>query len=165
MEEVGTVITVPIKDADIWAGMEVLLCVGGNVIDIVKVDHMTIQGHYYVVGNNTACAMSDDMYLAYMYVKSKNGDLYKIKFNQWRSLIKSKIINSGRAVIYELLPSTFSTGYYSKLCISCGAYFSGNKKQQDCEECAEANRYAMIKLEELPKRAKRKRTIIRHGSI
>jgi len=158
MEEVGTVITVPIKDGDIWAGMDVLLCVGGNVVEIVKVDHMTVQGQYYVIGDTIACAMSEDMYLAYLYVKSKEGDkLHKIKFNQWKSLIKSKIINAGRAVIYELLPSTFSIGYYSKLCISCGSYFSGNKKQQDCEECSEINRYAKIKLSELPKRAKRKR--------
>ena len=165
MEDIGTVITVPIKDGDIWAGMEVLLCVGGKVLDIVKVDHINIKGQYYVIGNDMACAMEDDMYLAYLYVKSKDKELHKIKFNQWKSLIKTKIINSNRAVIYELLPSTFSSGYHSKLCISCGAYFSANKKQQDCEDCSEKNRYAKIKMDELPKRAKRKRIIIRNDTI
>lgn len=165
MEEVGTVITIPIKDADVWAGMEVLLCTGGKVIDIVKVSHMTIQGEFYVVGKDIACAMSDDMYLAFLYVKSKEGTVHRVKFNQWKSLIKSKLINAGRAVIYEMLPSTFSTGYYAKLCITCGAYFSGNKKQQDCEDCSEKNRYAKVKLDDIPKREKRKRTIIRNDSI
>lgn len=160
MEDIGTVITVPIKDGDVWAGMEVLLCTGGNVIDIVKVDHITVQGHFYVIGDKIALAMSDDMYLAYPYIKSKDGSLHKIKRNQWKNIIKTKVINANRGVMYSLLPSTFSDGYYSKLCIECGSYFSGNKKQYECSECAEKNRYARINLDELPKRAKRKRIII-----
>ena len=160
MEEIGTVISIPIKDGDIWAGMEVLLCTGGTVIDIVKVDHITLQGYFYVIGEKTSLAISDDMYLAYPYIKSKDGILNKIKRNQWKNIIKTKVINSNRAVIYSLLPSTFSKGYNSKHCIECGSYFSGNKKQYECSECAEKNRYARINLDELPKRTKRKRIII-----
>jgi hypothetical protein len=165
MEDVGTMITVPIKDGDIWAGLEALLCTGGSIVDIVRVEHMTMKGHYFVVGKNTACEMSDDMYLAHLYVKTTEGSLHKIKFNQWASLIKTKIINTDRQIVFELLSSTFSVGYFSKLCVTCGSYFSGNKKQQDCETCAEHNRHAKVNIKDLPQKAKRKRIIIRNDTI
>jgi hypothetical protein len=165
MEQIGTVIAVPVKDKDIWAGMELVLCSGGKAIDLVKVSHITLQGNYYIIGPNTACEMTEDMYLTNLYIQTKEGAVHKIKFKQWYKLIKNKLINSGRSVIFELLPSTFSTGFYSKLCTSCGAYFAGNKKQQECEECSEANRYAVVDLKILPQRNKRKRIIKKDDSV
>ena len=160
MEEVGRIITVPIKDSNIWEGMKVLLCSGSKVLDIVKVDHLTMQGIYYVIGDSYACTVSDEMYLADVYVVSKDGTMYKIVEKQLPKLIKSKIINSERPVIFNILPSTYEDGHYSKPCNHCGSWFSGSKKQKQCKDCCDKSRYAEIQLDKLPKPEKRRRVII-----
>ena len=160
MEEVGRIITVPIKDSEIWSGMKVLLCQGSKVLDIVNVDHITIRGDYYVIGDSYSCELSDDMYLADIYAINKEKEMYKIVEKQWPKLIKSRIINSERAVIYNILPSTFEDGYINKQCNYCGCYFAGSKKQKQCKDCSDKDRYAQIQLDKLPKPEKRRRIII-----
>jgi hypothetical protein len=159
MENIGTIITVPISNKDIWDNMEVILCSGGTALDVVKISHMTLQGNYYVIGNTLACEVTDDMHFAMLYVKTKESVVHPIMFSQWKKLIKTKLINSDKAVIFELLPSTFVTGYYTKLCMTCGSYFSGHKKQVFCESCSEKDRRAKVDMKEIPKEKKRKRTI------
>lgn len=159
MENIGTIITVPISNKDIWDNMEVILCSGGTALDVVKISHMTLQGNYYVIGERLACEVTDDMHFALLYVKTKEDTIHQIMFSQWKKLIKTKLINSDKLVLYDLLPSTFASGYYSKLCMTCGSEFAGQKRQSFCEECCEKDRRVKVDMKELPKEKKRKRTI------
>lgn len=148
----GKVIAVPYKVKDMWANLYGILISGGNIIDVVRVDHMTMQGNWHVEGDNYKDVMTDDMFLAKLYILSEDGEMHQLKFNQWKSAIKSKLINAESKVTYELLPSTFSEGYYLKICVFCGGHFNGAKKQQECEACSEKNRSAKIIDKEKTKR-------------
>jgi len=144
MEVLGNVIAVPYKGNDMWAGLTGVLISGGKIIDVVELDHISLQGDWFAKGAEFEGLMTDDMYLAKLYIKSDEGDIHQLKFNQWKSAIKSKIINTESKVTYQLLPSTFSEGYYLKICVLCGGHFNGAKKQSECKPCSEKNRTAKI---------------------
>jgi hypothetical protein len=152
MELKGNVIAIPYKQSDMWADLNGVLISGGDIIDLVVTDHITAQGNWSVRGDLYNQVMKDDMYLARLYIKSEEGEVHPLKFNQWKSAIKSKLINSSTQVTYELLPSTFSEGYYLKLCVHCGGHFNGSKKQQDCQPCSKINRVAKLSTEVIIKR-------------
>jgi hypothetical protein len=155
----GLVIVVPYKNNDLWENMTGVLMSGGKVIDIVKVNHMSLSGHYFVIGDSYTDIIEDDMYLGSIYIKTEEGKLHQLKFNQWKSAINGKLLNNpDKPVPYELIPSTFQKGYYLKLCVNCGCHFSAGKKQQYCEECAEDMRPAKI-VTEKPKRPRIKSKI------
>ena len=78
-------------------------------------------------------------------------------FKQWKSAIKSKLINTDQPVTYKMMPSRFSDGYFLKICVACGAHFDGSKKQMECETCADVNRIAQIVEEKKPKRPRIKK--------
>ncbi len=106
MEETkGTIITYPIPKGEIWDDMSGVLCSGSEIIDIVKVDHLTPSGNYYVTGDKFNGVMEDHMYLAKLYVKNIDGKTHQLKFAQWKIAIKSKIINTNKPIKYILLPS------------------------------------------------------------
>lgn len=165
MENIGTIITVPISNKDIWDNMEVMLCSGGKALDVVKISHMTPKGNYYVVGQTLACEVTDDMHFAMLYVKTKDNTIHPIMFSQWKKLIKTKLINSDKPIIFELLPSKFVTGYYNRLCMTCGSYFAGHKRQSFCEDCSENDRHAKVDMKEVPQPKIRKRTIKKDDTI
>ncbi len=157
MEQIGKVITIPVKTSDIWSGMVAVLCSANKVLDLVTVEHMTMQGNYYVVGKNMQCPMTDDMFLAHLHIQTDQGKIHKLKFNQWNSAMKSKLVNTDQPVSFVLLSSTFSTGYYLKICNTCGAHYNAAKKQIECEDCTDKNRYAKIVIEKKEKRPRIKR--------
>lgn len=150
-ENVGTIVTYPFQNADLWEGMSGVLCSGSQIIDIVKIDHLTPTGYYYVIGDVFAGMMHDHMFLAKLYVKTKDGNSHQLKFTQWKSAIKSKLVNTNKPVIYTLLPSPYDEGYYIRVCMECGSHFSGGRKAQTCEPCSAEKRFAKIVIDKTVK--------------
>lgn len=146
-QEVGTIITYPFQNKDLWDEMTGVLCSGPDVIDIVKIDHLTPSGYYYVIGDIFTGVMDDHMYLAKLFVKNKDGKSHQLKFTQWKSAIKSKLVNTNKPVVYTLLPSQYIEGYYIKVCMECGSHFSGGRRAQTCEPCSVEKRFAKIVID------------------
>lgn len=158
-EKVGTIITYPFQNSDLWDGMTGVLCSGIDIVDIVTIDHLSLSGNYYVIGEKFAGVMHDDMYLAKLYVKNAEGKCHQLKFTQWKTVIKSKLVNTNKPVIYTLLRSIYNEGYYIKVCMECGSHFSGAKKGQICEPCSIEKRFAKVVIDKTikPKRPRIKK--------
>jgi hypothetical protein len=146
-DKVGVVITYPFEKADLWDGTIGVLCSGTEIIDIVKIDHLTLSGNYYVIGDKFTGVMHDHMYLAKLYVKNTDGKCYQLKFAQWKTAIKSKLVNNNKTIVYNLLHSPYDEGYYMRICIECGCHFSGGRKAQICEPCSIEKRFAKIVID------------------
>ena len=145
METKGKVIAVPYGKDELWAGTHGVLISGGDVIDIVEIHHMNKNTEWFVEGDDYEGYMKDDMYLNKLMIKnSSSGAIHPLKFNQWKMAKRSKLINTGKEITYQLLESRFADGLYLKCCVNCGAYFTGAKKQGSCQECAETTRPAKI---------------------
>ena len=156
MECTGKIISVPCKQSDVWSSQKFLLCSGGDVVDVVSTDHLTLSGDWYVVGDKFSGVMEDDMFLAHPYFKSEEG-LYPLKDNQWKPAIKAKEINSEVEVTCVIDPSPFKTGYFNRMCRDCGCHFTGSKSQNTCEQCSEKLRTARIVSSKAPIKPKRPR--------
>jgi len=143
-QQMGKIITSPFKSEDLADGNTGILCKGVEVIDIVKIDHLTSSGNYFVVGDKFTGKMDDAMYLAKLYVEDEEGNCHQLKFSQWKYAIKSKVINVKKLLPFVLLQSTFNTGLYLKMCVECGGYYSGGRLSLLCEECSEHKRFAKI---------------------
>jgi hypothetical protein len=153
MECVGKIITVPCKQSELWSHIKMLLCSGPNVIGVVEIDHITLQGKHYVVGDDYSGTMEDDMYLAKPYFKTED-KLYPLKPNQWKQVVKAKEINSVAQITCTIEPTPYKDGFYARLCEKCFGHFSGGKTQQTCEDCSEELRHAKIISSKRPKRTR-----------
>jgi len=143
-QEVGTVITYPFQSCDLWDDMTGVLCLGPDIVDLVKIDHLCPSGNYYVIGDKFSGEMHDGMYLAKLYIKDGEGKTFQLKHAQWKSAIKSKLVNTNKPIKYTLLPSSFKEGYYIRACMECGSHFSGDKRSQMCEQCSDTKRFAKL---------------------
>lgn len=151
MECVGKLITVPCKQSELWSGINMLLCSGPTVMDVVEIDHINLQGEYYLVGDEYSGTMEDDMYLAKPFFKTENR-LYPLKPNQWKQAIRAKEINSVAQVTCNIEAIPFKEGFYARICNDCFCHFSGGKTQKTCEQCSEGLRHAKIISSKRPKR-------------
>lgn len=159
-EQVGTVITYPFKSSDLWDDMSGVLCLGSDIIDVVKIDHLCPSGNYYVVGDKFTGEMNERMYLAKLYIQDSLGKSYQLKFSQWKTAIKSRLVNNNKSIKFNLLPSQFKPGYYIKACVECGSHYSGDKRSQICEDCSSNNRFAKLIID---KEIKSKRPRIKNN--
>lgn len=150
-QQMGKVITSPFKSEDEVDGNTGILCKGAEVIDIVKIDHLTASGNFFVVGDKFTGKMDDAMYLAKLYVEDEEGKCHQLKFAQWKVAIKLKLINAKKFVPFILLESMFDKGLYLKMCVECGSYYSGGRKSLLCEECSEHKRFAKIVIDKTTK--------------
>jgi hypothetical protein len=154
MSNLGKVCLIPYKSNELSNGTTGILCSNGEVIDIVEIDHISLSGHYSVIGHVYKDIMEDDMYMAGLYVKSEDKKVYPLVQSDWRKVINNNNIN--KIIKYKLLDSGFIDGGFMKLCVKCGKTFSGDKKQQYCESCSNDKRYATV----LSKRPRIKRLIV-----
>lgn len=145
MEAKGKVIAVPYSKDDLWTGVYGVLISGGDVIDIVEIHYMNREAEWFAKGDTYEGYIKDDMYLNKLMIKNpESGLIHPLKFNQWKVAKRSKLINTGKEITYQLLDSKFCDGLYLKCCVYCSAYFTGAKKQGSCQECTEKTTPAKI---------------------
>ena len=115
-----------------------------GILDIVTVEHITMDGFWWVDGSIITGELSTETYLNKVTVIA-NDKKYPLRFGHWKKVIKNRLFEHKGLYNFQIVPEKFRKGKYNKECKQCHAHFTAAKSQGICYDCCCDNAYALFK--------------------
>lgn len=144
MSEIGTVVSKELGLSDLEAGLNVILKEKERFVGVVNLQHINVDGYWYVTGNVFTGKCNDEHSFHVLYIEDGNKKLIGLSPKYWNSITHLGKINSGVQVTFERETYPFVEGDYSQICRLCESDFMAHKRQRICKDCAEKLTQALI---------------------